>query len=235
MMSSMNSRKLSRLGGLCAAMVLVSGCATRGGSIPYNVQNFGVPDAPRAATPDASYRIASGDTLHITVYQVADLTRDYIVDAAGNIAIPLIGYVPAAGQTSEQLRAAIASRLNQRYLRNADVTVAIRESAGQIVTVDGAVQQPGQYPVRGPTSLIQAVALARGTNPQANPRRVAVFRQIDGQRMAAAFDLTSIRRGEAPDPQLFPGDIVVVDGNTANSVWQTLLQTLPLVALFRPY
>lgn len=236
MMKSQKLLQFFRIGSLAAAAALLAGCAaSRGGSIPYDVQNFGTPDAPRPAAPDANYRIAPGDTLSITVYQVTDLTRDYIVDASGNVAMPLIGAVPAAGQTSDQLRTAIATRLNQRYLQNADVTVSIREANGQLVTVEGAVRQPGQFPLRAPTSLIQAVALARGTTEQANPRRVAIFRQIDGQRMAAAFDLQSIRRGEAPDPQVFPGDIVVIDGRSQNNVWQQILQTVQLISIFRPY
>lgn len=227
--------QLARLGILCLALLATACGDRRGGSIPYDVQTFGVPDAPPAPPPDANYRIASGDTLAITVFQVEALTRDYVVDTGGSISMPLIGSLSAAGQTAEQLRTSIATKLNQRYMRNADVTVSIREAQGQVVTVDGAVRLPGAYPVRGPMTLIQAVAQARGTDDSANPRRVAVFRQIEGQRMAAAFDLTSIRRGEAPDPQIYAGDVVVVDGGNVRGIWQQLLQTLSLVALFRPY
>ena len=55
--------------------------------------------------------------------------------------------------------------------------------------------------------------MARGTDENANPRRVAIFRTIEGQRMAAAFDLVSIRRGQMEDPRIYSGDIVVVDGS----------------------
>ncbi len=97
------------------------------------------------------------------------------------------------------------SSLGQKYFEHPDVSVAIKQSTAHVVTVDGAVNQAGQYPVGGPMTLIQAVALARGTTEDANPRRVAVFRTIGGQRQAAAFDLTAIRRGEASDPQIYRG------------------------------
>jgi polysaccharide export outer membrane protein len=85
-------------------------------------------------------------------------------------------------------------------------------------------------------TLIQSVAVAGGIDPtQGNPRRLAIFRQIQGQRMAAAFDLVSIRRGEMPDPEIYPGDIIVVESNTRRSLFQDLLQGLPLLALFRPF
>jgi polysaccharide export outer membrane protein len=112
--------------------------------------------------------------------------------------------------------------------------VAIKESTAHVVTVDGAVTQAGQYPVQGTMSLIQAVAVARGTTQDANPRRVAVFRTIDGTRQAAAFDLTAIRRGEAPDPQVYPGDIIVVDGSRIKEIQKQVLQTIPLIAIFGP-
>jgi polysaccharide export outer membrane protein len=103
-----------------------------------------------------------------------------------------------------------------------------------VVTVDGAVNQAGQYPIAGPMTLIQAVALARGTSDDANSRRVAVFRTIGGQRQAAAFDLTAIRRGEASDPKIYPGDIVVVDGSKIKAAQKQIFQSFPLLTVFRP-
>lgn len=220
------------------SLVLVSGCnATRGGPIAYEVPpNFERPDAPRAATFGADYRIATGDTLAVTVYQVEPLSKDYVVDLAGNIGFPLIGDVQAVGRTTSELRQDIATRLGARYLRNPDVTVSIKESTSNNVTVEGGVRRPGLFPVTGPMTLIQSIALAGGVDPQqGNARRLAIFRRIEGQRMAAAFDLVSIRRGEMPDPEIFPGDIVVVESNRSRSLFQDIMQSLPLIALFRPF
>ena len=84
-------------------------------------------------------------------------------------------------------------------------------------------------------TLIQAIALARGTREDSNPRRVAVFRTVGGQRQAAAFDLTDIRRGQAPDPRIYPGDIVVVDGSSIKEIQKQIFQTVPLLGMFRPW
>lgn len=68
------------------ASLAAGGCAdTRGGSIPYNVSNFGMPDSPSAGTLDANYRIAPMDTLTVRVFGMPDLTGDYQVDLLGNI------------------------------------------------------------------------------------------------------------------------------------------------------
>jgi polysaccharide export outer membrane protein len=82
---------------------------------------------------------------------------------------------------------------------------------------------------------MQVVAAAGGTSPEANARRVAIFRTIDGRRQAAGFDLTSIRRGEAPDPQVYAGDIVVIDGSSVKAAQREILNTLPFLAIFRPF
>ena len=68
----------------------------------------------------------------------------------------------------------------------------------------------------------------------ANPKRVAIFRQIDGRRMAAAFDLTEIRRGKSADPAVYRGDIVVVDGSGIKEMQSQLMQTIPILGLFNP-
>lgn len=227
-----------RRGGVAAAAALVlglaSGCTdTRGGTIPYNV-SLGTPDAAVPTTLPADYKIAPMDTVTVKIYRMDDLTGDYLVDLMGNISMPLIGEVTAAGETPQQLAANLARKYGAKYLRNPDVSVEIKSSAGRIVTVDGAVNKSGAYPVIGPMTLIQAVALAGGTSDDANAHRVAIFRTIDGKREAAAFDLESIRHGQMQDPPIYPGDIVVVDGSKIKETLKELFQGSPLIALFRP-
>lgn len=231
-------RGLAALPATALALVLLAGCATRGGSIPYDVQDFGRPDPPSAAPGldlGADYRIAPLDKLNVTVFQVADLSSEVEVDLGGNISMPLIGQVRAVDLTTRELQDQIAHRLGERYLRNPQVTVSVRESTRRNITVDGSVRQPGQFALNGPTTLLQAVAMARGPDESANPRRVAVFRQIQGHRMAAAFDLTDIRRGRAEDPVIYTGDIIVVDGSRLRAIQREILGSLPILGAFRPY
>jgi polysaccharide export outer membrane protein len=218
-----------------AAALLVVGCAdTRGGTIPYD-RPLGVPDVPKIQTLTENYKIAPLDKLTIKVFKSDEISGDYDVDLAGHISLPLVGEVEAANLTTAELDDKLTQLLGQKYFEHPDVSVAIKESTAHVVTVDGSVGQAGQYPVNGPMTLIQAVALARGTTDDANPRRVAIFRTIGGQRQAAAFDLTAIRRGEAKDPQVYAGDIVVVDGSRIKSVERQVLSTVPILGLFRPF
>ena len=216
--------------GLAALLAACSG--TRGGSIPYNTANFGVPDAPKVSAVDDTYKLAPLDTVTITVFQVGDLSKDYLIDQSGRLTMPLVGRIDATGLSTTELGNYIARRLDEKYLRNPNVTVSLKDSASRVVTVDGAVNQPGIYPATGPLSLVQVVAAARGASELANPRRVAIFRVISGKRMAAAFDLTRIRRGQEPDPPIYPGDTVIVDGSGVKQAQRDILQSLPLASIF---
>ena len=223
------------IGTLLAAMA-VSGCAdSRGGPIPYDVASFGIPDSPSVVPLEAGYKIAPMDTISVKVFKMPDLTGEYEVDLTGHLSMPLIGSVPAADLTTAQLDNALTQRLGEKYLQNPDVSVGIKSSTRRNVTVDGAVNKAGSYPVFGPTTLIQAVAQAGGTSPEANARRVAIFRTIGGKRQAAAFDLTSIRRGEAPDPPIYAGDIIVIDGSSVKAAQKQILNSLPVLSIFRPF
>jgi polysaccharide export outer membrane protein len=220
---------------LCiVGILLLSACAdTRGGSIPYD-KALAAPDEQKFQTLENNYKIAPMDKLAVKVFKMDDLSGDYDVDLAGNISLPLIGQVKAANLTTAELDQQLTQKLGEKYLEHPDVSVAIKASTAHVVTVDGAVKDGGQFPVGGPITLIQAVAMAKGTTEDSNPRRVAVFRTIGGQRQAAAFDLTSIRRGEMADPQIYPGDIIVVDGSSVKATEKQIFQSIPLLAIFGP-
>jgi polysaccharide export outer membrane protein len=217
------------------ALALLSGCGTsRGGPIPYT--ELAPPDAPsNEILVSDDYKVGPLDTLAIKVFQVADLSGEFEVDLTGNISLPLLGNVKVVDLTAEQVDAKLTKMLGEKYLQNPDVAVGLKASSTRVVTIDGAVNTPGSFPALRPITLMQAIALARGTSDTANPRRIAIFRQVQGQRMAAAFDLTSIRRGEAEDPRVYSGDIIVVDGSGVKAAQRQIMNSLPLVSVFTPF
>jgi polysaccharide export outer membrane protein len=226
-----------RLGALLAVLALsLSACADRrGGPVPYDVANFGAPDAPVALQTNETYHVGPGDELSIVVFRVPDMTGDVAVDMTGNFTMPLIGQVQAIGKTTDQLQTELTQRLGSKYLQNPEVRVAVKTASNQRVTIDGSVKAAGIYPITPSMTLLQAIALAKGTDTDANPRRTVVFRTIGGQRQAASFDLTKIRRGEAPDPVIYGNDVVVVDGNQLRKNFRDTLSALPLLSVFRPF
>lgn len=219
---------------ILAAALALSGCVDRkGGPIAYNVP-LGTPDAPSLTPLGADYRVAPLDKLAIKVFKQPDLSGDYDVDLLGNISMPLIGDVPVIDKTPAQVKDALASKLGEKYFVHPEVSVGVKESTRNSVTVDGAVKKSGTYPTFGQTTLIQVIAAVGGLTEDANARRVAVFRQVAGKRQAAAFDLVDIRRGQTPDPVIYPGDIVIVDGSSIKDLQKRILSTLPILNVFSP-
>ncbi|WP_230772505.1 polysaccharide biosynthesis/export family protein [Sphingomonas sp. Leaf4] len=215
---------------------LLAGCAgSRGGDIPYNPDGFVAPDPVPLPALTTDYRLGSGDVVSIRVFRVDSMSGEQTIDTAGRVNLPLLGLVPAAGRTTSELEADLKRQLGARYLNDPQVAVSLKTAVQKTITVDGSVMQPGLYPVQPGSTLITAIAMARGTAEGANPRRVVVFRRINGQRMAAAFDLSTIRKGEEPDPTIYAEDVIVVDGSRTSQAMKSVLQSLPFVSLFRPF
>lgn len=173
------------------------------------------------------------DTLTISVFEVPRLSGDYPVNINGDIKMPILGEVNAKKLTAYEFSTKLENLLGENYLQNPQVTVQKEASEAEKVTVDGSVKRPGIFPIRGKTTLLQAIALSGGADENANLGRVAIFRTIEGTRKAANFNVRKIRLGEAPDPELFGNDIVVVDGSELKEGYRLLLRSLPLAFFFR--
>jgi polysaccharide export outer membrane protein len=191
---------------------------------------------PAAAALPAQYRIGPDDTLDITVFQVPELTRTVQVDASGQFVLPLVGRVQAAGRTADEISALLTEKLQGRYLNDPLITVMVKQAVSQRVTVDGAVVKPGVYNLTGPTTLLQALALANGPDPRvANLRKVAIFRSEGGARRGRIYDLARIRDGKATDPEIRADDVVVVDASGTRSFFAYYGSSLSILNLLRPF
>ncbi|HSZ49966.1 MAG TPA: polysaccharide biosynthesis/export family protein [Caulobacteraceae bacterium] len=181
---------------------------------------------------EAEYHIGPLDKLDITVFEVSDLSvRKLQVDASGRIIFPLIGEVIATGKTTTELANEIAARLGEKYLQSPQVSVTVEESLSRKVTVEGAVNEAGVFELKGRTSLLEAVARAKGVSKGANLHRVSIIRIVDGAPHAATFDLAAIGMGRAPNPEVVGDDVVIVDSSRAKSFWNGLVQALPALYL----
>lgn len=219
--------------------------------IPYNAgatsvnaaatsANAGAPrSAARAAdtltaagTPGSNgYKIGPLDVLEFSVYKVPELARSVQVADIGTVNLPLVGEVQAVGRTAQELERDLATRLGDKYLQSPVVTIYIKEYNSQRVTIEGAVKKPGVYPVRGRTSLLQLLATAEGLDPNSDSM-VVVFRQVGGKRTAAKFDIGEIRAGDAQDPVVQSGDIIVASTSLLKETWNNVLKALPVTNVF---
>ena len=136
------------------------------------------------------------------------------VSPDGTIQLPMIGSVPAVGLTLDELGREVNMRYRQR-IQGIEVTPILQARAPRRIFVLGEVPQPGQFTLDGPTSAMQALALAGGWNKGGNLRQIVVFRRDHNwQLMALRLDLSAGLWGRRPMPSdeiwLRDSDIVLV-------------------------
>ena len=176
------------------------------------------------------YLIGPFDKLTIDVFGIEELsTKEVQTDAGGRISFPLAGIMEAAGKTPSELEVEIEDRLRGQYVRDPQVSVNLKETVSQVVTIDGQVREPGLYPVVGKMTLMRAVAVAKGTSEFAKLDDVVIFRTVNGQKLAALYNLKAIRRGYYNDPEVFANDVVVVGDSTARRLFKDAIQLVPLI------
>lgn len=211
--------------GILCACALLGGCATIEDA-PRDAAAYAV--IPAAPAVGMDYRITADDVLRVQIYHEPGLSlEDAEVTAAGMVRMPLIGDVPVAGLSASEASDVIAGRLGERYLVSPQVTVFVKKAVSRRITVDGEVREPGLYPIEGRIGLLQALALAKGPRRLASLKQIIVVRQTEGQRKAASFDLNAIRRGEASDPEILPGDTIIVGLSRAKAILGGTLLALP--------
>jgi len=222
-----------------AAMLGACGGQSATRSNPDLAQGVALP-APDTTTDSGAYeggtdyRIGAQDLLEISVFGIEDLSRTVRVNSNGQVSLPLIGGVLAGGKTIPELEAAIGEKLKDGYVQDPQVTVFIKEFTSQRVTLEGALNKPGIYPITGKTSLLQAIAMAEGVDDKvADLQGVVIFRNVEGKRMGAVFDLAAVRAGTMPDPQIYGDDIIVVEQSGSKTAFRRFIETVPAIGLFR--
>jgi polysaccharide biosynthesis/export protein len=166
----------------------------------------------------SDYRIGVEDLLEIQVFGVDQLSRTVRVNSLGKVSLPLIGAVALGGLTAQEAEKVIAAKLAENFLQDPQVGVFIKEFTNQRVTIEGAVQKPGIYPLRGQTTLLRALALAGGQGSMSDMQQVMIFRRdAEGGRAGQAYDVEKIRRGEIDDPVVANDDVVVVNRSAARA------------------
>lgn len=181
------------------------GQSYQGSQQPYAQQAY--PGNAYAAAPNGyayapsqpAYTLDSGDRLRIVVFGQEGITGSYLVDAGGNVSLPLIGIVPARGYTTPQLASMIGNRLKQGYVREPHVTVAVESYRPFFIL--GEVNAPGQYPYVAHMTAENAVAIAGGFAPRAEKDKVELTRNYAGRQIRTSVPLSY---------PLQPGDTVVV-------------------------
>jgi polysaccharide export outer membrane protein len=236
-MASMIVRAV-RLHLACLLLLLLAACASGGGQRVANVSAEPLP-APDSTSASGAYkgatdyRIGAQDLLAISVFGVQELNKEVRVNSNGQISLPLIGGVMAGGRTIPELEDDLAKKYSTGYLQNPQVSVFVKEFTSQRITLEGAFNKPGIYPITGRTNLLQGIAMGGGLNDQlADPGGIVVMRNVGGKRMAAVYDLRQVRRGTVENPELYGDDIVVVEQSGSKTMFRRIIESIPVLGVF---
>ncbi len=204
----MSSRRSLTLLASAAPRLCVAVCAV----LVTGGMNCGVPPASTLPAPEAARAemLGPGDVVEVRIYNEPELSGTHQVSDNGTIRLPLVGAVAAAGMTPDQLTIRIADLYNERYLKDAEVSLFVKDHQSRKVYVLGQVAKPGPYPFDGKMTVIDAVARAGGTTKLADPDRTLITRDKDGKQVRVVVNVASIGQGRAPDVLLQPGDIIFV-------------------------
>lgn len=172
--------------------------------------------------------LAANDVLEVDVFQADSLDRTVQIDSTGRINLPLIGPVLAAGKSVRALEQEIEAAYGRNYLQNPDVTIFLKESFGQRVTIDGEVVKAGVYSVSSSSTLMETIALAGGFRPIADQSKVFVYRDVGDQKLVANYDVDQIRTGRRANPRIYGGDVIIVFTSQTKVAMQNLKEALAI-------
>lgn len=203
-----------------------AGNATAGGSLRL-VKSL---PAPAGTRDGAEQLLSANDVLEVNVYNTDSLNRVVQVDSLGLISLPLIGVQTAAGKSVRQLEQELERAYGASYLQSPDITVFLKESASQRVTIDGEVAKAGLYPVAASTTLLDAIALAGGLRDIADQTKVYVFRDVGGTKLVANYNVEHIRSGRLANPRIYGGDVIMVFTSKSRVAMNNLKEALGMAA-----
>jgi len=164
---------------------------------------------PSVVNNATDYKLVVGDKLRVEVYRDPQMSQSLQIRPDGKITLPLIGDVVAAGKTPAALRDSLATSLKE-YITNPSVTVIVVEAMPQTISVIGEVNAPGTHPIKGQTTVIEALALAGGFKDFANTKNIIIQRATPTGVKRIPFNYKDAIRSEGKPLCVESGDVIIV-------------------------
>jgi polysaccharide export outer membrane protein len=168
-------------------VVPLAACAVSGRPATYLVEVKG------------PYTLDTGDVVRVSVYGEAELSKSYVVDDSGALALPLVGSVSVRGKTTQLAAASITAALAEGYIREPSVAVEIE--GYRPFFIQGAVESAGQFPYVYGMTVRAAISTAGGYTDTASRKDAIIYRRQGNQMVKGSVNL---------DFPIYPGDTIVV-------------------------
>lgn len=190
--------------------------ATVGGQQANPPPTNGVPPPaevkrPAGAAPPADYVIGPDDVLTVLFWRDKDMSGDVAVRPDGKITLPLINELHAAGLTPDQLRVRVTEAA-LKFVEEPTVSVVVKTINSRKVFITGMVGKPGPYPLSGPTTVMQLIAMAGGLHEYADSKNISIVRVVNGRQTSLRFNYKEVskRKKLHQNIELMPGDTIIV-------------------------
>jgi polysaccharide export outer membrane protein len=166
---------------------------------------------PEGVATPADYVIGPDDVLTVVFWREKDLSGDVAVRPDGMITLPLLNDVKASGLTPDQLRDEL-TRAAEKFVEVPSVTVVVKAINSRKVFVTGMVGKAGPYPLTGPTTVMQMLAMAGGVHEFADTKNITILRTENGRQVAMRFNYNDVskRKNLKQNIELKPGDTIIV-------------------------
>jgi polysaccharide export outer membrane protein len=156
-------------------------------------------------------RVGIDDTFDVRVYGESELTGTFRVATDGTIDYPLAGRIQVSGLRTGEIQRLLVSKLKDRYLKDPQVVVTIKDRNSQKITVLGQVSKPGQVGYYPNMTIVDAIASAGGFTGIAAKNAVSLRREAAGKIEMHIYPVADISEGRSPNVTVLPGDVLVVD------------------------
>jgi len=192
----------------------VSGAPAESGATPLSVAAAPIVGSVPNVTgikPPADYVIGVDDQLEVVYWQDKDMSASVTVRPDGNISLPLVNEVKAAGLTPEELRKAIAEAA-AKFIEDPTVSVGVTAINSRKVFITGQIAKPGSYPLTDSMTVLQMIATAGGPNEYAKSDKITILRRENGKDVAHKFNYKNVSQGKSLEQNisLKPGDTIVI-------------------------
>jgi polysaccharide export outer membrane protein len=173
-------------------------------------QSATTPDTTGVALP-VEYLIGPEDVLGIVFWREPDMSGDVTVRPDGRITLPVIGEISAAGLHPQALQKQILAAAG-KYISDPNVAVVVRQINSRKVFITGRVTNPGPYPLQGPRTVMQLIALAGGLTEYADSKNITIMRNAADGPKSFKFNYKDVAKGKNLEQNILlkPGDTVVV-------------------------